>query len=251
MKNKILLILSILFVAISFDTDVFAAEILTDKLSSGVVGVSHNAPGKTLKVTVENGGKKYTYSLGNDGSPDYYPLQNGSGSYTISVLENISGNKYSRLKSETVNANISKPNDPYLQSIQIIKFKESDPAIVKAKSLGNNDKVYNYVVKNTKYDYKKAANVKPGYYPVINETYTSQMGICYDYSSMNAGMNRSLGVPTKLVKGYAKGVDGYHAWNEVFVNGKWQVVDTTYDSGMKGKAPKFKNPADYKKVYEY
>jgi hypothetical protein len=37
--------------------------------------------------------------------------------------------------------------------------------------------------------------------------------------------------------GYTSNVNGYHAWNEVYMESskKWIVVDSTYDSQVKGK----------------
>ena len=67
-------------------------------------------------------------------------------------------------------------------------------------------------------------------------------------------MQRSQGLPTKLVKGYAKGVDGYHAWNEVLIGGKWVVVDSTFDAAMWGgkiSQKMIKSANDYTKVNEY
>lgn len=251
-KITILFISFILFSIFAINTH--AAEILTDKVSKGAVGASHSSSGKTLKVMIEKDGQKYTYNLRNDGKADYYPLQLGSGSYKVSILENVSGNKFSMLKSENITANIANNNDVYLNSIQIINWSKSDPAISKASSLKNAEGVYNYIIKNIKYDYDKAKTVKPGYDPVINDTFKTNKGICYDYSALEAGMLRSLGIPTKLVKGYAKGVDGYHAWNEILINGKWVVVDSTFDAAMWGGNTKYtmsKNSGDYQKVYEY
>ena len=51
--------------------------------------------------------------------------------------------------------------------------------------------------------------------------------------SLFAAMLRSVGVPTKLIKGESSNVEGYHAWNEVYINGKWRIVDTSYDSQLK------------------
>ena len=232
----------------------YAVTFHDDKLTSNVIGVSHSAPGKKLKVIIQKGSQKYTYSLRNDGKTDYYPLQLGSGSYSVTALENVTGNQYSVLKSENIDVSVSDKNAVFLQSIQIIDYKSTDPPIKKAKNLGNNDKIYDYIVKNVKYDYDKAATVKPGYYPTINDTFTTNKGICYDYASMDAAMLRSIGIPAKLVKGYAKGVDGYHAWNEVLLGGTWYVIDTTYDSakwGGKAKVSMKKKTSDYQKVYEY
>ncbi len=43
-------------------------------------------------------------------------------------------------------------------------------------------------------------------------------------------MLRSIDIPTKLVMGYKNDIEKYHAWNEVYLDGKWINLDTTYDS---------------------
>lgn len=30
--------------------------------------------------------------------------------------------------------------------------------------------------------------------------------------------------------GYKSDIKEYHAWNEVYVNGQWEIVDTTYNA---------------------
>jgi transglutaminase/protease-like cytokinesis protein 3 len=59
-------------------------------------------------------------------------------------------------------------------------------------------------------------------------------------------MCRSIGLPCVVVTGYALGTDAddvvwdeesaaqtraNHAWNEVYVDGRWIIVDTTWDCG--------------------
>ena len=128
----------------------YAVTFHDDKLTSNVIGVSHSAQGKKLKVIIQKGTTKYTYSLRNDGKVDYYPLQFGSGTYSVTALENVTGNQYSVLKSENIDVKVTDKNAVYLQSIQIIDYKSTDPPIKKAKSLGNNDNIYDYIVKNVK-----------------------------------------------------------------------------------------------------
>ena len=56
------------------------------------------------------------------------------------------------------------------------------------------------------------------------------MGICYDYAVLFAAMLRSVDIPTKLSMGYKSDINYYHAWNQVYLNGKWVNIDTTYDA---------------------
>lgn len=241
------------FAAVNFDTA---------SVSKGTLGVSCSGQGKKIKVMIEKGSAKYTYNLNPNGTVEYFPLQMGNGEYKVSVLENVSGNKYSFLDTTKVQLNLSDPNIVYLNSVQNIRWNDSYAAIKHGKQISgaepNMDKklgtLYNYVVKNYKYDYDKIPKLTTDYNPDIEATYREKKGICYDYSALMAGMQRSQGLPTKLVKGYAAGVEGYHAWNEVLINGKWVVVDTTFDAAMWGGKAKYtmiKNNGDYKKVNEY
>lgn len=253
------LLIGLLFFA---EIPVLAASFDTAASGNGVVGISHKAPGKKLKVMIEKGSSKYTYNLNSQGETEFFPLQMGNGEYKISILENVSGTKYSYVDTTKVNLNLADPNVVFLNSVQNIKWNNNYNSIKHGKSLSgseNNmskkmDTLYNYVVKNYKYDYDKISKLTPEYNPDIEATFRDKKGICYDYSALLAGMQRSQGLPTKLVKGYANGVDGYHAWNEVLIGGKWVVVDTTFDAAMWGGKVKYsmvKNSSDYKKVNEY
>ncbi len=104
--------------------------------------------------------------------------------------------------------------------------------------------VCKWVVAKINYDRKK--NPPAGCIAQHHADLQFQKGICYDFASLFAAMLRSQGVPTKLVKGYADKVSGYHAWNEVYVNGKWQTIDTSYDAQVGGSM--YKNRAITKRA---
>ena len=54
-------------------------------------------------------------------------------------------------------------------------------------------------------------------------------GDCNEHSTLFAALARSLGIPAKICAGLVYQDDGfyYHAWNEVFVNGRWYPIDAT------------------------
>jgi hypothetical protein len=213
----------------------------TSKLDQGVVTVSYDVPkDKRIKVMISKGDKSYTYNLYASKTTETFPLQQGNGAYKVSVLENTTGNKYKVISTESVDLSLSDTNSVYLGSVQNVKWTASDAAVLKAKQLTQGkttdeakvQAIYNYIVSNVKYDYKLAANVTPDYIPNSSNTLTTKKGICYDYASLFATMLRSEGIPTKLVMGNTSYVSTYHAWNEVFLNGKWVTVDTTVDAGL-------------------
>ncbi|HHY81745.1 MAG TPA: hypothetical protein GX505_03575 [Clostridiales bacterium] len=235
----------------------------TSKVSSGTLGVRYlNTSGKRVKLMIEKGETRYTYNLAGDGSLETFPLQSGDGEYTVSIMQNTEGNKYVYVLTKKINVKIGNSNSTYLGSIQMINWNKNMAAIKKAAELtsgvsGDEEKVkkiYNYVVKNIRYDYDKLNNLPSTYIPVIDNTYNSKSGICYDFASLFAAMLRSVGIPAKLVMGYADGVNGYHAWNEVYYDGKWRVIDTSYDSQMRENGfsysmVKSKSKYQAKKVY--
>ncbi|ETT63726.1 transglutaminase-like domain-containing protein [Paenibacillus sp. FSL R10-2779] len=218
-----------------------ASWLITSKVAQGVIGINYDIPkDKRIKLMITKDNSSYTYNLYASGQAEDFPLQQGNGTYKVSVLENTTGNKYKALYSEVVDVTMSDSNSVYLGSVQNVKWSSSDKAIVKAKQLvqgktTDEEKVkaiYNYVVANVQYDYSLANSVTTDYIPSIDKTLTTKKGICYDYASLFAAMLRSVDVPAKLVMGNTSYVTQYHAWNEVLLNGKWVTIDTTVDAGL-------------------
>lgn len=232
------------------------------KLERGILGVGNISGTKRLKLRIQKGNEKYDYDLSNKGVMEYFPLQMGNGEYKAIIFENTSGTKYRTLDSKTILLNLQDPNVVFLNSIQnvawasqskAIQFGQQEGSKIK-ETAGKFDLFYHHMVSSYLYDYEKAKTVSIGYNPDIEIMFDKKRGICYDYSSLLAALDRSNGIPTKLVKGYATGVDGYHAWNEVFLNGNWYVIDTTVDAVFHQNGKKYvklKSSADYRKTREY
>jgi transglutaminase-like putative cysteine protease len=265
LKTKIFILL-LLFLFNAFPAGAFASannvNIDTGSIDRGIVHIAYlNDSPEKIKVMIQKDTQKYTYDMKADGSRQSFPLQLGNGDYTISVLQNTQGTKYKYLKTEKVSLKLEDQRSVYLNSIQSIDLGNT-VAADKAKKLTQGlttdkskvEAIYNYIVNNYSYDYEKAKTVQTGYIPDINDTLYTKKGICYDYASLFASMTRSVGIPCKLVKGYTDDVNGYHAWNEVSVNGKWIVVDTASDMQRRATGIKYtmeKPAASFMKKYEY
>lgn len=229
----------------------------------GLLRVNYtNNSGKRIKLSVAKGGTTYYYNLQAKGITEPFSLQMGSGQYILSILQNISGSSYQTVESRTIDVNINSPLKVYLNSIQNVNFNSSMAAIIKARALTRGmtsstnkiNAIYNFVISNIHYDKNKLSRVSTDYLPSIDSTYESRSGICYDYASLFAAMLRGVGVPAKLVKGYTPNAQGYHAWNEVYYNGRWAVIDTTYDAEMRAlnyRTSMIKNSSKYSKSKEY
>ena len=235
----------------------------TSQTAKGIVRIAYSASDKKpAKVLIVKGQQRYTYQLNGEGRLETYPLQMGDGQYSVGILENVKGNTYAFVENKKVEVQLDNPDVVYLASIQEIDWEIGSEAVKKSLQLIGKepsedkrfDLVYDYLVKNLSYDYSKISSLKAGYLPDVDQTLSIQKGICYDYSALLAAMVRSQGIPTKLVKGYTKNTDVFHAWNEVKINGEWWIIDTTIDSislKKKIKIEKVKNTIDYKKVSEY
>jgi hypothetical protein len=200
--------------------------------SSGYVMVKQSGSSKRLKVQIIKNGT-YNYDLNNGGSFETFPLQMGSGQYTVRIMQNVSGNSYIELYSAAINASLGSSLSPYLYPNQFVNYTASSGAVRKAFGLCMNaqtdlDKVksiYNYIINNISYDTYKASTVSGGYLPNVDSTLSSRRGICFDYAALMACMLRSQGVATKLVVGTVSPKNANHAWNEVYIqNVGWITV---------------------------
>ena len=167
-----------------------------------------------------------------------YGNEQGDGTYTISLCENISGTTYRVVTSKRVNAKIENAYAPYLIATTDVQFTSGDDVCKKAAALCKDAKtdmdkvtaIYNYIAGHYTYDTKLASDITSGkvskYIPDTAATLNSNKGICYDLASLFAAMCRSQNIPCTLTKGYAG--SSYHAWNKVNVSGNWYQIDMTY-----------------------
>ncbi len=221
------------------------AEIDASNTAEGYIMVNYKGTNPKVKLQITGGnGVTYTYTLG--GGYETFPLSAGSGSYKVAVYENVSGNQYALAISQTISANITNANGPYLYPNQYVNFNAGSQVVAKAKQLAEGcsneldvvTKIYNYATTIT-YDYTKANSVQSGYIPNPDAIMQNGTGICLDYASVMASMLRSQGIPTRLEVGYAG--SAYHAWISTYitdigwVNGviefdgvNWSLMDPTF-----------------------
>jgi hypothetical protein len=112
----------------------------TEKVNKGVITVNYTSTNdKKIKLLVEKIGKQYSYTLSGK-TQESFPLQMGSGTYKVSVLENVSGNSYRIINQSSIDVNIENENDIYLNSIQNINWNDTMAAVKKATELTKNVK---------------------------------------------------------------------------------------------------------------
>lgn len=238
------------------------AALNTESIGTGILSVQYSVPtSRPTKIMIENGSERAFYNLLSDRTEDSFPLNMGDGRYKISILEQVSGNQYRPIKTETLQVSITDINALYLGSVQEIRWNTEMEAIKKAAELTDGltsdlekvQAIYKYIISNVSYDYAKIPTLTSSYLPDIEQTFFNNQGICYDYASLFAAMVRSTGVPARMAKGYAPGISEYHAWNEVMVDGEWKTVDTTMDAAYHQagySTQMIKNSAEFNKTSE-
>ena len=102
--------------------------------------------------------------------------------------------------------------------------------------------VHDWVASNIYYDYDALRS--GGGWPVdAAETLRMRRTVCEGYANLATAMLRANGIPAKTIIGYALydnedswnlsnmyGDRANHAWTQAFVNGRWILMDVTWDS---------------------
>lgn len=237
----------------------YASSYNVSLLDDKMIKVESPQYGSNMRIMVEKDSDIYYYSLKN--TNEHIPLQLGAGTYTVKILQNIEDHKYKVVKKSSLNID-NDSLDVFLSSSQPI-YWDRDESIAKIayeitknhpSKKGKIEAVYKYVIENIKYDNNKINVIDDDYIPDLERILNDKNGICYDYSALFAGLLRSQGIHTKLVKGYKNDIKEYHAWNEVLLDDKWVIIDTTYDAALfKGNRnlSMIKQESEYNKIREY
>ncbi|MBR4290199.1 MAG: transglutaminase domain-containing protein [Oscillospiraceae bacterium] len=230
-----------------------------ERCDDAVVDYSHTEDGyimarylgqteKKLKIRVFGPTTTYTYNLP-AGQWTVFPLSDGNGTYKAAVYINTHDSKYALVMSAEFEVELKDEFAPFLRPNQYVDYSCAPGTVEKGAllcaglehPLEKVAAVYDFVVGTFSYDYDRAATVKSGYLPVLDDVLVEEKGICFDYAAVMAAMLRSQEVPCKLVVGYAG--DTYHAWisvwteengwidGAIFFDGHmWKRMDPTFAS---------------------
>lgn len=82
--------------------------------------------------------------------------------------------------------------------------------------------------------------------------YKNKKAVCQGYANLFQALGRIESIPTRVVVGYSLGIGtnktwnkeslsqrANHAWNEAFVDGRWVIIDSTWDSTNKYENKEF------------
>lgn len=230
-----------------------------ERCADAVIDYSHTEDGyimaryttqtdKRLKLRVIGPTTTYTYNLPVD-QWTVFPLSDGNGSYQAALYINTHDSKYAAVMAAQFEVTLHDEFAPFLRPNQYVDYTDAVNTVEKgaelcaglAHPLEKVAAVYDFVVSTLEYDYDRAATVKSGYLPVLDQVLAEEKGICFDYAALMAAMLRAQEVPCKLVVGYAG--DVYHAWisvwteengwvdGAIFFDGHtWKRMDPTFAS---------------------
>jgi len=190
-----------------------------------------------LKARISLNEETYYYDLPGGDVYSVFPLQMGDGIYTIRVMEQVESDLYAMRYGAEVDVRLSDESLPFLYPNQYVWYDSSTKTVQKAAELAEGlssdaeiaKQFYRFVVRHMTYDNEKAATVKKGYLPNVDEALETGKGICFDYAELLAVMLRSRGIPTKMLIGTVSSENLYHSWNSVYLDGEWVWMDATLD----------------------
>jgi hypothetical protein len=195
--------------------------------------------------------QSYTYVSQDDKINTFkVPLLSGAGNYSVrawastAVREpNLCNEIYLGEQNVT---NLDTQSNPYLMSspsvlsdtpffIDFAKSlvgSETDP-LIKTKAL------YVWVTNNIQYDLDMLNDLNTHPESALHadaaRTMMTRKGICQDYAQLLITLLRAQQIPSRRISGDAVGVKGQvlgsHAWVEAQINGRWILLDPTWDAG--------------------
>ncbi len=122
--------------------------------------------------------------------------------------------------------------DPYLLASWMVQ--SDNPTLVALANTITNGKptdteksraIFAWVAKNIAYNAPLVNDPNPPLYSAL-QTYQTRVVLCSGYADLSAALHRAIGIEAKVVYGEN------HAWNEIKLNGVWQIEDPTYGAGF-------------------
>ncbi|MEF2115217.1 transglutaminase domain-containing protein, partial [Clostridium frigoriphilum] len=160
----------------------------------------------------------------------YFPLSTMYNSNYTNYNKNLAINPKYYLDTDL--NNVSEENELKLLADDIIKDTSSDYDKIL--------KIHDWVSENIYYNMDGYYSGNYGETDAYG-TFTNKMSVCQGYAELTNELIRMAGIPCRVVTGYAIRVESQswetvdhtnpdHAWNEAFVDGRWVIIDTTWDS---------------------
>ena len=190
-----------------------------------------------LVMELQNGSRHHQLLLPNDGMWQPVLLTLGAGKYKLTVYEAGLNDWIIRPLFETFFELETAPEDTQLALFSSLHTNmEANAVTVElAKSLCKDAKtdlekitiLWDWLMDHAAYDSRLAKTIQFSEIPDGDAFIRGEKGICSDYAAFMAVGLRAVGVPCKHIYGKNLRTGNQHAWNEVYLDGKWQIIDAT------------------------
>ncbi len=190
-----------------------------------------------LVMEIQNGDRHHQLLLPNDGVWQPVLLTLGAGKYTLRVYEAGVNDWLVRPLFETFFELENAPEDTLLSLYSSLHTNmESNPVTVAlSRSLCKTAKtdlekvtlLWDWLMDHAAYDKQLSKTIQFSEIPDGDAFIRGEKGICSDYAAFLAVALRAVGVPVKHVYGKNLRTGNQHAWNEIYLDGKWQIIDAT------------------------
>ena len=124
--------------------------------------------------------------------------------------------------------------------------------------------IHDWVCSNIYYDSDSIDGTLNNAPYVASDVLETRRAVCLGYANLYAALCRSVNIPCNVVLGYSLGIasgdtawndeniytnDPNHSWNEVYIDNRWVIVDTTWDSKNKYSNKKYETDTDVLHIY--
>lgn len=166
-------------------------------------------------------------------------FKGGDGDYQIQVLEkNAKTKNYKTIAKLDVKNHDKTDQEGLLASDFIQSTHPEIKALAKEITAGAKDqreaviKINAWMVQNINYD---SDGLRSGSYVYKDHdalsTLKSRSTVCEGFAHLFAALSRASGIKTRYITGRSDR-NNAHAWNEVFLEGRWYNVDSTWDQSV-------------------
>lgn len=179
--------------------------------------------------------------------------QNNTDFFKASQISGYNAHMFNEFKNQDIsNYLIKTANDEIKQKVNALIAGVTDSKqkvmIIHdwiADNIYYNEDAYNASIQNRKPITWDLANSK--------DVYETKLAVCAGYADLFQAMVREAGIPCRTINGYTiqlgsktswENVDSseiQHAWNEVYINGRWIIIDVTWDTRNRYENNKFVN----------
>lgn len=182
----------------------------------------------------------------------------GPGQYNVKVLTSTSNDRqdyFYEIKDFIVN-NEDKRDMRHLMPSEYVE--SNSPEIINlakkitkgcSSDMKKTRAIHDWVATNIAYDVDALYSGNIKIYSAL-DTLSGKKAVCSGYANLTAALNRAVGIKTKIIHGEARNgsSDDYigHAWNEMYIDDKWIIQDTTWDAGGVSRNGKFVFQLDHK-----